>query len=70
MKVRLALAAALTSIGLSASPAMADVLYDNLLAPQAFADPVGEIGPLADSFSTGPTAVNLVDVQLLLATGR
>lgn len=43
-------------------------LFDNLSATSSGTDPIGSFGPLADSFSTGATAVNVFDVKLLLNT--
>jgi hypothetical protein len=47
------------------------ILYNNLppAATNNRADAVFTFGPLADSFSTGGSAVNLSDVKLLLVTG-
>ena len=47
------------------------ILYNNLppAATNNHADAVFTFGPLADSFSTGGSAVNLSDVKLLLETG-
>jgi hypothetical protein len=42
------------------------ILYHNLTATPAGADPISTFGPLADSFSTGGTAGNLLDVKALL----
>jgi len=53
-----------------ASAVSADVLYDNLSSPSYGVDPLTGWGPpLFNSFSTGPSGFNLVDVKLLL-TGR
>ena len=49
-----------------ASAANADVIYDNLGSPNFGIDPIALYGPLANSFSTGPSGFTLADVQLLL----
>lgn len=49
-----------------ASAANADVIYDNLGSPNFGVDPIALYGPLANSFSTGPSGFALADVQLLL----
>jgi hypothetical protein len=43
------------------------VLYDNLSATTSDADSVSDLGPLADSFSTGSTSVSLAQVVLDLS---
>jgi len=53
-----------------ASAVSADVLYDNLSSYSEGVDSLAVLGPpLFNSFSTGPSGFNLVDVKLLL-TGR
>lgn len=54
---------ALASAGFSAP---AGVLYDNLGAVSAGADPVASFGPLADSFSTGAQAVTVDAITVLI----
>lgn len=61
------LAALVTAGALAASAAQAGALLDTLSSPPSgFADPVADLGPLADSFSTGASAVTLGSVSLLL----
>jgi hypothetical protein len=47
----------------------AGVLYDNLPAVTDGVDPIVGFGPLADSFSTGATAVGLTNVSVRLTNG-
>ena len=50
-----------------ANAVSADVLYDNSSSHSDGVDSLADLGPkLFDSFSTGPSGFNLVDVQLLL----
>jgi len=50
-----------------ASTLRADVFYDNLSSHSDGVDSLADLGPkLFDSFSTGPSGFNLVDVKLLL----
>jgi hypothetical protein len=51
---------------LLAGAANAAVIYDNLSSHNDGWDGVTDLGPLSDSFSTGPAGFNLADVQLLL----
>jgi PEP-CTERM motif len=44
----------------------AQALYDNLAASTTLSDPIASFGPLADSFSTGGSAVVINDLKLLL----
>ncbi len=63
LKVAIILLATLLCL---ASTANADVIYDNLGSFNADVDPIASFGPLANSFSTGPSGFTLADVQLLL----
>jgi hypothetical protein len=60
--------AALALLLAGAGQTRADILYNNLPATTSGTDSVqtGIFGPLADSFSTGGSATNLVDVKVLL----
>jgi hypothetical protein len=49
------------------APAKAAILYDNLGATTSSNDSISLFGPLADSFSTGASAVILTDVKVLLS---
>ena len=51
-----------------ASAASADVIYDNLNSANDGVDlqPISVFGPIANSFSTGPSGFILTDVKLLL----
>lgn len=55
-------------VGLAfAGAGRADTLFDNLAATPSGADPVGNnLGPLADSFSTGPNAFDFNSLTVLL----
>ena len=57
----------LASLFCLASAVSADVLYDNLNSISEDFDSLAVLGPkFFDSFSTGPSGFNLIDVQLLL----
>jgi hypothetical protein len=67
-------ALALLFLSAAATPAAADVLYNNL-PPLATSGGTAAVstadhGPLGDSFSTGSTAENLTDVELLIDVGN
>lgn len=73
MKRSTLMLAALTLLLGGVGQARADILYNNLPASPSGADGVAPpiqsiigLGPLANSFSTGATAVTLSDVKLLL----
>ena len=59
----------IAGIGLAfvAIPARATVLYDDLYNPISGHSPISSFGPLADSFSTGGSAVSLGDVKVLVS---
>lgn len=63
--------AAAVTFAVCSVPAQATsvVLYNNLGGSIVGRDPLVSFGPLADSFSTGGTAVNLSDVKVNLWTG-
>lgn len=44
-----------------------DIPYNNIGATPTGDDPISSFGPLADSFNSGPTALNLTSVLVLLA---
>ena len=58
-------------VALALSGALAQgavVLYDSLSLPTQGGDSLQQYGPMGISFSTGPTAFRLEDVEILLAT--
>jgi len=54
-------------LALAGIPASATVLYDNLSASISGEDFVSSSGPVADSFSTGGSAVSLTDVKVMVS---
>jgi len=49
------------------TPASATVLYDNLSASIDGEDPIASFGPIADSFSTGGSAMSLTDLKVIVS---
>jgi hypothetical protein len=47
--------------------AKADTIYNNLLSASSYSDSIQSFGPLADSFSTGPSGFILSNVQVLVS---
>jgi hypothetical protein len=61
---------ALTAAGIflcAGETANADFIYNNLNAVTEGADSVAAVGPLADSFSTGASSINLSDIMVKLS---
>lgn len=66
MELKQILVGLIASATLVAGSAQATVLYNNLGAASTGTDPVAGFGPLADSFSTGASAVSLDTLTLLV----